>query len=201
MLQDLIDASNKLLKKQKEEDIWKDKPFESFNYLSADYSGKAGEIAFFNFLKRAKENGLHNWGISYDGDSNSNASDGTYDIGIIVESSKTRLGIKTARIGKQKSFQHDHLHDEECDCEILIDITPLCAYLTVINFKYYSLKEKHSIFGLTPHLRKNTSNNYKLDLRENHLEKGIIENITIKLDETISDEEIIRFLRVFIDKG
>jgi len=198
MRQDLINASNELLKKQKEDDIWKDKPFESFNYLSADYSGKAGENGLFDFLKRTKENGLHNWEIIYNGDSNSNAPDGTYDMGIVV-SSKNRTGIKTARIGKQKSFQHDHLHDEECDCEILIDITPSCAYLTVINFKHYSLKNKHSIFGLTPHLRKNTSNNYKLDLRENHLQKGIIGNITIKLDETISDEEIISFLRVFLD--
>jgi hypothetical protein len=199
MRQDLINASTELLQKQKEEDIWKDEPFESFNYLSADYSGKAGEVAFFNFLKRTKENSVHNWGIIYDGDSNSNAPDGTYDIGIIVEGSKKRLGIKTARKGKQKSFQHDHLHEEQCDCEVLLDITPSCAYLSVINFKYYSLKEKHSIFGITPHLRKNTSNNYKLDLRENHLEKGIIGNITIKLDETTSDEEIVSFLRVFLD--
>lgn len=199
MRQDLINASNELLKKQREEDNWKGKPYESFNYLSADYSGKAGENGFFNFLKRTKENGLHNWGIIYDGDSNSNAPDGTYDFGIIVESLKRRAGIKTARIGKQKSFQHDHLHDEECDCELLIDITPSSAYLTVIKFKDYSLKEKHPIFGITPHLRKNTSNNYKLDLKENHLEKGIAKNITMKLDETVSDEEIISFLRVFLD--
>ncbi len=199
MRQDLINAGNELLQKQREEDIWKDKTFESFNYLSADFSGKAGEVAIYNFLNRTKEIGLHNWGINYDGDSNSNAPDGTYDIGIIVEGLKRRLGIKTARIGKQKSFQHDHLHDKQCDCEILIDITPSSVYLSVINFENYSLKNKHSIFGLTPHLRKNTSNNYKLDLRENHLEKGISGNITIKLEETTSDEEIISFLRVFLD--
>lgn len=199
MRQDLINASNELLQKQKQEDIWKDKPFESFNYLSADYSGKAGEIAFFNFLVRTKNDGLHNWGIIYDGDSNSNAPDGTYDIGIIVESLKKRMGLKTARIGKQKSFQHDHLHDKQCDYEILIDITPTSAYLTVVDFKTYSLKEKHSIFGLTPHLRKNTSNNYKLDLRENHLEKGIFGNITLRLDETVTSDQIINFLRQFID--
>jgi hypothetical protein len=199
MKQDLINASNELLKKQREEDVWKDKPFESFNYLNADYSGKAGEIALFNFLKRTKENGLHNWSIIYKGDCNSNESDGTYDMGIIIETKKNRSGIKTARIGKQKSFQHDHLHDEQCDCEILLDITPSCAYLTVINFKNYSLKNTHPIFGLTPHLRKNTSNNYKLDLRENHLEKGVKGGITIKLDETVSEEEIISFLKVFLD--
>jgi hypothetical protein len=167
--------------------------------LNADYSGKAGEVAFFNFLKRTKKNGLHNWRILYEGDSNLNASDGTYDIGIIVESSKKRLGIKTARIGKQKSFQHDHLHDKQCDCEILLDITPSSAYLTVINFKNYTLKHKHSIFGITPHLRKNTSNNYKFDLRENHLEKGIVGKVTIKLEDTISDQEIISFLSSVID--
>ena len=31
MRQDLINASTELLQKQKEEDIWKDEPFESFN--------------------------------------------------------------------------------------------------------------------------------------------------------------------------
>ena len=111
---------------------------------------------------------------------------------------KKRIGLKTARIGKQKSFQHDNLHNKECDCEVLIDITPSCAYMSVLNYVSYSLKEKHSVFGLTPHLRKNTTNNYKLDLRENHLNKGIEGNLTIKLEETTSDEEIINFLRRFL---
>jgi hypothetical protein len=198
MRQDLILASTKFLKKQNDENIWEGQPFESFHYLSADYSGKAGEIAFFEFLKRTKKNGLHNWVVIYDGDNNLNHNDGTYDI-VIVVGNKNRLGIKTARIGNQKSFQHDHLHDGECDCELLIDITPSSAYLTVICFENYSLSEKHSIFGLTPHLRKNTNNNYKLDLRENHLNRGIASKITIKLDENMPDKDVIDFLKDFLD--
>ena len=195
---DLINASNELVQKQKEDDIWFGECYESFNYLSADYSGKAGENAFFNFLSRTKKNGLHNWEIIYNGDCNLNASDGTYDIALIISGDKKRAGLKTARIGRQKSFQHDNLHNQECDFELLIDITPSCAYMSIINFKNYSLKEKHSVFGLTPHLRKNTNNNYKLDLRENHLEKGIESGITIKLDDSVSDENIISFLSQFL---
>jgi len=195
---DLIDVSTELVKKQKEEDIWVGKSYESFNHLSADYTGKAGEIAFFNFLIRTKKDGLHNWGIIYNGDSNLNPNDGTYDIIIVVNEKRRRIGLKTARVGKQKSFQHDNLHNKECDFEILIDVTPCCAYMSIINFELYSLKEKHPIFGLTPHLRKNTTNNYKLDLRENHLNKGIESGVTIKLEETISDKDIIGFLKKFL---
>lgn len=198
MKQDLINASTKLLEKQREEDIWKNQTFEAFSYLSADYSGKAGELAFYEFLLRTKENGLHDWEIKYDGDSNANAPDGTYDIGIRIEHKGNRAGLKTARIGKQKSYQHDHLHDGKCDLEILIDITPSTAHLTVIDFTNYSLKDKHPIFGLTPHLRKNTNNNYKLDLRENHISKGIQGGITININES-SEEQIIDFLRKFLD--
>lgn len=198
MRNDLINAANKLLNIQNNENIWEGQPFESFHYLSADYSGKAGEIGFFEFLKRTKKNGLHKWEVIYNGDSNVNSEDGTYDIVIIV-GGKNRIGIKTARIGKQTSFQHDNLHDGECDCELLIDITPLAAYLTVICFEEYSLNEKHTIFGLTPHLRKNTNNNYKLDLKEVHLSKGIKNKITMRLDENTEDECIINFLRNFLD--
>jgi len=198
MRKDLINSANKLLKTQNDENIWKGQPFESFHYLSADYSGKAGENAFFEFLKRTKKDGIHNWNIIYNGDSNLNPKDGTYDIMVIV-GDKNRLGIKTARIGKQKSFQHDNLHDSECDCELLIDITPSSVFLTVICFENYSLNEKHSVFGLTPHLRKNTNNNYKLDLRENSLNKGIKNKITIKLDEDTTDEYVINFLKNFLD--
>lgn len=198
MRQDLINAGDKLLQQQNQENIWEGQPFESFHYLTADYSGKAGEIAFFQFLERTKQEGFHNWTVVYDGDSNVNPEDGTYDVAVIV-GTKNRLGLKTARLGKQKSFQHDNLHDGECDCELLIDINPHSAYLTVICFEGYSLKEKHKTFGLKPHLRKNTSNNYKFDLTENHLSKGIEDGITMRLDADTEDLSIINFLAKFLD--
>lgn len=198
MRQELIDAGNKLLKQQNQENIWEGQPFESFHYLTADYSGKAGEIGFFQFLERTKQEGYHNWTVLYDGDSNVNPEDGTYDVAII-RGLKNRLGLKTARLGKQKTFQHDNLHDGECDCELLIDITPNSAFLTVICFEDYSLSEKHKTFGIKPHLRKNTSNNYKFDLSENHLNKGIVDRITMRLDMDTQDISIINFLANFLD--
>ena len=53
-MKDLINAGNELLEKQNQENIWEGQLLESFHYLTADYSGKAGEIAFFNFLERTK---------------------------------------------------------------------------------------------------------------------------------------------------
>jgi hypothetical protein len=199
MKQDIILAGQQLLDKQNSENnVWAGKTFESYHYLSADYSGKAGEIALYNFLIRTKKMGLHTWFIEYDGDSNVNPIDGTYDMSIIGNLRK-RLGVKTARLGKQGSFQHDHLHDGECDGELLIDITPIAVYLTIICFNTYSLKDKHPVFELTPHLRKNTNNNYKLDLRERHLDKGVKSKITLRLDDETTDIEVINFLRDFID--
>jgi hypothetical protein len=196
-MKDLINAGNELLEKQNQENIWEGQLLESFHYLTADYSGKAGEIAFFNFLERTKNEKQHNWEIEYDGDSNLNALDGTYDIAVVI-GSKNRIGIKTARLGKQGSFQHDNLHDKECDCELLIDIAPTTVFLTVICFDSYSLKDKHPVFEKTPHLRKNTTNNYKFDLTEQNLNKGI-GNVTMRLDETTTDGDIINFLRKFLD--
>ena len=198
MRQDIILAGEELLNRQNSENIWEGKTFESFHYLSADYSGKAGEVALYNFLNRTKENGLHVWDIDYDGDSNANANDGTYDISIIT-GYRNRIGVKTARLGKQGSFQHENLHESVCDSELLIDITPTSVYLTIISFNTYSLKDKHPIFEKTPHLRKNTENNYKFDLQEKHLNKGVKSKITLRLDEETTDVEVINFLSDFLD--
>lgn len=197
MKKELIYVSTDLLNKQTKDDKWKGYDFESFNYLSADYSGKAGEEALNLFLQKTKKEGLHNWDIIYNGDCNLSPEDGTYDL-IINGKSKNRIGIKTARIGKSGSFQHDNLHENECDFELFIDITPSEAYLSIITLNTYSMKHKHPIFQITPHLRKNTNNNYKLDLNEMRLLRGIDGKITICLSDK-SDEEIINFISDFID--
>jgi hypothetical protein len=198
MFYDLQTAANEQFEIQQSENIWKDSAFEKFNDLCADYSGKAGELALYNFLVRTKNEGLHKWDIEYDGDSNVNQLDGTYDFAITSEKRK-KIGQKTARIGKQKRFQHENLHNNECDFEMLLDVLPNYAFLTVISFENYSLKEKHPIFGITPHLRKNTNNNFKMDLTEKHLTKSVASQITIKIDETTTDQEMIEFISNFID--
>jgi hypothetical protein len=198
MFYDLQIAAEEQFIKQESENVWKNSAFEKFNRLCADYSGKAGEMALFKFLNRTKNQGLHDWYLEYDGDANINQKDGTYDFAITSKKRK-KLGQKTARIGKQKNFQHDNLHDNECDAELFLDILPNYAFLTIISFENYTLKQKHPIFGIKPHLRKNTSNNFKMDLTENHLNKSIKSEITIKIDINTSDEDIIKFISKFID--
>jgi hypothetical protein len=198
MFYDLQVAAEEQFEIQESENVWKNSAFEKFNNLCADYSGKAGELALFKFLNRTKNEGLHNWHVEYDGDANVNQKDGTYDFAITSEKRK-KIGQKTARIGKQKRFQHENLHNDECDAELLLDVLPNYAFLTIISFENYSLKEKHPIFGVTPHLRKNTNNNFKMDLSEKHLTNGIKSEIVIKIDENTTDKEVIEFISKFID--
>lgn len=197
MFEDIITSVKTQYEIQESENNWRDSPFEYIHYLCVDYCGKAGENALNNFLLRTKKNGLHDWEIEYQGDSNINQKDGTYDI-CINKKSKNMLGIKTSRIGKNSSFQHDGLHENECHAELFLDITPNYAYLTIVSFSNYSLKDKHPVFGRKPHLRKNTNNNFKFDLSENSLEKGIESEITIKIQNDTTDEEIITFIKKFI---
>jgi hypothetical protein len=197
MLQDLIDSGENLKKIQDSENIWENGKLKAFNHLCIDYSGKAGETGLYNFLLRTKKLGLHNWEIIYKGDSNINQKNGTYDM-VIVLNEDFNLGIKTSRIGKNKTFQHDGLHNNECDGELFIDITPNFVYLTIIPFLNYSLFEKHPIFGVKPHLRKNTNNNFKFDLNEKKLQKGIKNKMTIIVDDETKDGDIISFFENFL---
>jgi hypothetical protein len=198
MFTDLQKTGNEQFEKQENENRWKGSYFESFNKLCADYSGKAGENAMYSFLVRTKNNGLHKWEIEYDGDSNINQSDGTYDIAI-TSHKRFMLGQKTARIGKQNSFQHENLHNNVCDGEIFLDISPNYAHLTIILFDSYSLSEKHPTFNVKPHLRKNTNNNFKMNLSEKNLNEGVKHRLTIKIDENTQDIEVIKFISQFID--
>lgn len=198
MLQDLITESQELRLRQEEENIWKNSKLEDFHYLSADYSGKAGEKAFLSFLNRTKSEGLHSWIVDYQGDSNINQKDGTYDM-VIYNSRRNRVGVKTGRIGKSKSFQHDSLHDNKCEVEILLDILPDYAYITILDYRDYSLRNTHPIFGITPHLRKSTDDNFKMDLRETHLVKGIHSEVTLKIDSKTLDSDIISLISRFLD--
>jgi len=198
MFTDLKKAGDDQFIIQENENKWKGSHFESFNKLNADYSGKAGENALFSFLMRTKNEKQHSWEIEYDGDSNINQTDGTYDI-IIKGRKRFTLGQKTARIGKQNRFQHENLHNNVCDGEIFLDITPNYAYLTVVSFDQYSLSDKHPIFNVKPHLRKNTNNNFKMDLSEKHLDNGLLSGITIKIDESTQDSEVLGFISKFID--
>ena len=114
--------------------------------------------------------------VEYRGSKNKNAVDGTYDIKI----NGYRVEVKTARVSKKTgSFQHESLRNLQCDFYTFIDILPNYWYLTIIPS--FDLSTQNTILEKKPHLRKGTTNVYKLDLTEKILNKSIQKGYTVKI--------------------
>jgi hypothetical protein len=203
----MFNKSIEVIKKLKDQqdlenqDIWTGSKFEAMNDLKIDYSGKVGENVFFPFLMENTD-----WSVVYLDNSNTNAGDGVYD-GMI---NGKRVEVKTARLGKSTSkydmfggnFQHENLKHGECDYVLFLDYTPNYLLMTVIDFQNINLDESHSVLGIKPHKRKDTTNIYKLDLKENtSIKKAVDGGIAMKVDENTNDVEIIDFLSKFFPKA
>jgi hypothetical protein len=202
----MFNKSIEVIKKLKDQqdlenqDIWTGSKFEAMNDLKIDYSGKVGENVFFPFLMENTD-----WNVVYLDNSNTNAGDGVYD-GMI---NGKRVEVKTARLGKSTSkydmfggnFQHENLKHGECDYVLFLDYTPNYMLMTVVDFQNINLDESHSVLGIKPHKRKDTTNIYKLDLKENtSIKKAVDGGIAMKVDENTNDVEIIEFLLNFFPK-
>lgn len=203
----MFNKSIEVIKKLKDQqdlenqDIWTGSKFEAMNDLKIDYSGKVGENVFFPFLMENTD-----WSVVYLDNSNTNAGDGVYD-GMI---NGKRVEVKTARLGKSTSkydmfggnFQHENLKHGECDYVLFLDYTPNYMLMTVVDFQNINLDESHSVLGIKPHKRKDTTNIYKLDLKENtSIKKAVDGGIAMKVDENTKDVEIVEFLSKFFPKN
>jgi hypothetical protein len=201
----MFNKSIEVIKKLKDQqdlenqDIWTGSKFEAMNDLKIDYSGKVGENVFFPFLMENTD-----WSVVYLDNSNTNAGDGVYD-GMI---NGKRVEVKTARLGKSTSkydmfggnFQHENLKHGECDYVLFLDYTPNYLLMTVIDFQNINLDESHSVLGIKPHKRKDTTNIYKLDLKENtSIKKAVDGGIAMKVDEDTKNEDVIQFLSKFFN--
>ena len=100
MLHIMEEVAEELHSLQEENNPWHGSRFEKLDQLKLDYSGKAGE----RYLKRVCE--LLGIPVYYDEDKIS--EEGTWDIGI----DDRDIEVKTARLGKQKNFQHENLRSE-----------------------------------------------------------------------------------------
>lgn len=176
----LRDIGEEVAARQSDSD-WVGSPFAAINHLKPDHSGKVGEL----FVKRLCD-GL---GVAcvYNEDIN-DQDDGTYD----VLMNGKRVEIKTARLGKQKGFQHESLRAEGCDYYMFLDITADCFYVTVCE--KFDMSCQHPVLGRKPHLRKGASDVYKLDFSEANLHKGIAGGITLKVTNEVTMEELVAFL-------
>lgn len=193
---------------------WKDSPHEGMNLLTIDQSGKVGERTFYDWCRSCPD-----IRISYD-DKNTNQPDGVYEgsISLAMEPevnvnvtnpkyliltervmrNKYRYENKTARIGKHGQFQHENVKPKEfCDLIIFLDYTPNEIYLTIMSSDF-NIYDKHPVFGVTPHIRKDNINGYKFDLNAKSLQKGIDAGITMKIDSRTPKEHVHNFIKKFL---
>jgi hypothetical protein len=161
--------------------FWKDSPLESLDKLKNDLSGKVGELFIESLCKQSF--------IPHVYDGNSIPTDGTYDIII----NKRKIEIKTAKLGKHKTFQHEGLRLKGYDNLLFIDVTPTYAYVTIIP--HFNLMEKSKIFEKKAHLRKGTSDVFKFDFTIKDLEILVIKGHTLKLSEETTILELSTFIK------
>ena len=176
---------NSISAEQEDANIWIGSKYEKINDLKNDYVGRTGEQFLDVFCDK------HDIDHKYNKDKIE--EDGTFDIMIMDK----KIEVKTSRLGKTGTFQHENLRlDEDCNYYIFLDISPNKFMISVIDKENFPLDKRHPIFEVTPHRRRETSNTYKFDLREStSLKKGIEAGITFVVnDEDEDDEELKNFL-------
>jgi len=185
----LVELGRNQLRIQKEANVsWLNKPLESIQNLRPDYSGKVGEL----LLNRLCE--IAGMTVSYTGDSNIKASDGTYDVKIKWDTEK-KDEVKTAWRGSNGGFQHESLRAKGCDQTIFIDIVPNAYYITVLE--KFDMTQQHPVIGRKPHLRKGTTDVYKFDFGEVNIQRAINSKLSIKVDASTPMTDVIEFLKRF----
>jgi len=177
--------------------VWLGSPHEGMNNLTIDQSGKVGEKTFFQWCKNCSE-----INIDYD-ENNTNQPDGIYEgsislstenrIDVVVtnpkyliltervERYKYRYENKTARLDINGRFQHENIKQkDDCDLVVFLDYTPHLIYLTIMSTDF-DIQSKHPVFGVTPHIRKDSKSGFKMDFGPTQIEKGIDAGLTLKI--------------------
>jgi hypothetical protein len=176
----LQELAEKIYKGESDACAWKGSLFEYLDMLKSDCSGKAGELLIEKFCNLGEIPNI------YTGDVNS--TDGTYDI--IIKGKKVE--IKTAKLGKQKGFQHEGLRISGYDYLLFLDVCPSYYYITVMP--KFDLTVKSEILGRKAHLRKGTSDVFKLDFNEKILNSLVSKDVTLKVTDATSMTDVISFI-------
>jgi hypothetical protein len=176
----LEDTGNTIWFRQNDANVWHDSPLKRINDLKADFSGKCGEVFMEKLCLAA------NIPIETTGDVNS--KDGTYDQKILHK----KIEIKTARLGNEK-FQHESLKMDGCDHWLFLDITPNHLYITILP--RFNLNERHPITQTKPTLRKGTTDVFKWDFTEKHIQLFMANGFAIKINKDTEIDEVAQFIR------
>lgn len=167
-------------KEENDSCAWKDSPLGSLDKLKSDCSGKVGELLIAELCK--------NGDIPYSYKCDINSTDGTYDI--IIKGKKVE--IKTAKLGKQKGFQHESLRSDGYDYLLFLDVCPTYYYITIMQ--RFDLSTKSDILGRKAHLRKGTSDVFKLDFNEKILQTLIQKGHTIMVSDSTELTSVVGFI-------
>jgi hypothetical protein len=172
--------------------IWEGSPMDGIQKLTCDQSGKLGERLL---LKICDASGIVR---EYYGDRNSSTTDdgNVYDVLMDVDGRRFRIEVKTARLSSTGyNFQHESLrNDRGSDFWIFIDIEP--EKIHVIVLKDFDLEERHPVLGRKPHLRKESTNTYKLDVGPRTIQKAREAGISMTFSN--DDPETLKQVGSFI---
>jgi hypothetical protein len=173
---------NRLYSIQKSSNVFNNSFFESIDYLKLDYSGKVGEKIITKICDK--------FNIKYFYEEDKNYSDGQYDIKI----NNNRIEVKTARLGKTGTFQHESLKNCNIyDKLMFVSILPNKYYLTIIP--KFDLNKKFEILGVTPHLRKGTQDVFKFDFKLQKLKILVDKGFSIEINDATNIYDVFDFIR------
>jgi hypothetical protein len=173
---------NRLYSIQKTSNVFNDSSFESIDNLKLDYSGKVGEKIITKICDITD--------IKYSYEEDKNYSDGQYDIKI----NKKRMEVKTARLGKTGTFQHESLKNSNIyDSLMFVSILPNKYYLSIIP--KFDLNKKFEVLGITPHLRKGAKDVFKFDFNVAKLNILVNKGFSIEINENTILEDVKKFIK------
>ena len=174
-------------------DYWNGSIFEKLAALQNDERGKWGEKFLHSLLTCACIPS------QWDGDSNTNQSDGTYDLKLLNQH-QTRIEVKTS--ASEANWQHEPIISEpDWDLLILIDLNYDHLFLSI--FTHDELKpilipgiSKHVHLGVGAHLRKSKNAGYKFDLSPASMQRSLTHGYTFSYDMNAPDDTgLLEFLR------
>jgi len=175
------------LEKQKT-NIWACSRFKGIETLPCDVSGKLGELLVELVCKTGEIPYV------YKGNECSSLADDAKVYDIIIAGK--RIEIKTARMGNCGNFQHESLrNDSGADAWLFVDIAPQSVTFSILDSFDLGRRDKHPVLGVTPHLRKKTSNVYKLDFSERVIERSEKAGIAKKFTDVAVTQEVVDFFK------
>lgn len=182
----LQQIGDQLYANQKAKNEWLNTPLEKINELKPDFAGDVGEELLKTLCLVC---GIQNVRLT----GHKNSKDGTYDqrVGDVLK----KVEIKTARLGGGK-YQHETLKKEGCDYWLFVDINPDGGSITILP--RFDLTNKHPITGTKPSPRKGTTDVFKWDFSENHIDKFVSTGNAIRFDKKTPVSQIGDFIKAKI---